>query len=136
VKRVDNPEQAPKFDGRKRNGRHPKSRKNLIAPRRPGESGNPSGKPGYDVSAFIARRAFEDNQAEIYKSLATNLVSGDIQAFRIAADRGFGSVTERHEHSGPDGGPITFSEILGTMRIRTESAEEPTESKPANSDDE
>jgi hypothetical protein len=93
-----NPLQPKKKDGRAGNGRHPRSRANLK-PYKKGESGNPSGLPGYDVSAFICRRIIEDNQEQIYQGMGNAVVKGNAYAFSVVSDRGYGKLTEKREIS-------------------------------------
>lgn len=81
-------------------GQHPNSRANLIAPWKPGVSANPGGKPGCDVAAVLARRVIEDNQEEIYKGMAEQLINGNCYAFDVVANRAFGKIKESIEFSG------------------------------------
>lgn len=84
----------------KRKGhRHPNSLKNLI-PYVPGQSGNPSGRVKNDIAAEIARAIFENDSEAIYKAFAKGLRSGNAYAFSVLADRGFGKLKEKVEHSG------------------------------------
>lgn len=78
---------------------HPNSLKNLI-PYVPGQSGNPSGRVKNDVAAAIARAIFENDSEAIYKAFAKGLRSGNAYAFSVLADRGFGKLKEKVEHSG------------------------------------
>ena len=47
---------------------HPKSLANLK-PWKPGQSGNPGGRPKQDDAAIIARAVFENNPEAIYKAI-------------------------------------------------------------------
>lgn len=87
-------EQAPK---KAAHGKHPNSRKNLVAPWKKGESGNPSGKPGFDVAAYLCRKAIEQNQEEIYKGLSARLIAGEPYLLQVASDRGYGKLKEVRE---------------------------------------
>ena len=80
-------------------GRHPNSRANLR-PFRPGVSGNPGGKPKYDVAAALARAIIEENQEEAYKGLAKALLKGNAYVFKELAERGYGKLKEKMEVSG------------------------------------
>lgn len=102
-----NSQQAPKTDGRKRNGRNPNSRKNLVAPWGPGESGNPSGKPGFDVAAYLCRRAIEQNQEAIYAGLSAGLIGCNAYLLQVCSDRAYGKTSQKVIHTGSEaGGPI------------------------------
>jgi hypothetical protein len=83
-------------------GNHPNSRKNLVAPWRRGQSANPSGKPGYDVAAFLARKVIEKNIPEVYAGMAKALIGGNAYAFSVLADRGYGKLKEKVELSGDE----------------------------------
>lgn len=91
---------APKAKAASRRGKHPNSRKNLSAPWPKGMSGNPGGLPGTDVAAIIARRAFEEHPEEILVGFQEQLSKGNAYAFSVLADRGYGKLKEKIEHSG------------------------------------
>lgn len=95
----------PKTSGR---GSHPNSRKNLVAPWPKGFCPNPGGKPKKDWSAEIARAVFEGNAEAVYKAMCKALLKGNAYTFKELADRAYGKVKERIEHSGPDGGAMRF----------------------------
>lgn len=79
-------------------GTHPNSRANLkIKPFPKGVSGNPGGKPKYDVAAEIARMIIEENREEAYKGLAKALCKGNAYVFKELADRGYGKLKESKE---------------------------------------
>lgn len=65
-----------------------------------GVSGNPSGMPGTDVAALIARRVIEGNQEETIAGFAKQLRGGNAYAFSVLADRGYGKVTQTVEVTG------------------------------------
>lgn len=98
-----------KDKGQPREKYHPNSRKNLAAPYPKGVSGNPSGLPGTDVAARIARRIFELNEARVYMAQAEQLLEGGAYNFSVLADRAYGKIKDRHEISGPDGDPINVT---------------------------
>lgn len=77
-------------------GVHPNSLKNLK-PYVPGVSGNPSGKPGYDVAAALARAVIEGAQVDAYQGLARALAGGNAYVFKELADRGYGPMKQRVE---------------------------------------
>ncbi len=85
---------------------HARSLANLIAPWKPGESGNPKGRPK-DTAADISRAVFENNREEIYKAVAAKLLAGDAYAFSVHSDRAYGKLKQGIIHTGDDeGGPI------------------------------
>ena len=70
---------------------------------KPGQSGNPSGRPKRDVSAIVAQAVFECNEEGIYKAMVKAIKTGGPSAmrkakvFEILAARGFGKLTQRLE---------------------------------------
>ena len=84
-------------DGTKR-GQHKNCIKNLK-PYVPGVSGNPGGLPGYDVAAVLARAVLEGSQEAAYEGLSAQLAKGNAYTFKELADRGYGKLKEKHEHS-------------------------------------
>ena len=54
---------------------------------KPGQSGNPSGKPGTDLAALYARRFFEAHPEGISEKLKKNLKGLDASAYSKLADR-------------------------------------------------
>jgi hypothetical protein len=105
---------APNPKPPSKRGKHPNSRKNLRPPWPKGKSGNPGGMPGTDLAAAIARRAFEDNPGEILAGFADQLSKGNAYAFSVLADRGYGKLKEKIEHSGV----IGLADRLANIRKR------------------
>jgi hypothetical protein len=64
---------------------------------KPGQSGNPSGRPKHDLAAEIARAIFEQNAEALYKAYCKAALKGNAYAFKELADRAYGKVKERHE---------------------------------------
>jgi len=97
-------------DGKRKGkrGKHQNSIKNLK-PYVPGVSGNPSGKPGYDVSAVLARAVIEGTQEAAYQGFAKQLANGNAYCFKELAERGYGPKPQQHQITGADGGPIQAS---------------------------
>jgi hypothetical protein len=93
--------------GQKRANYNAKSRENLK-PYPKGVSGNPTGRPGTDVAARIARRIFELNEEEIYEGMGVGLLNGGAYDFSVLADRAYGKTANKHEISGPDGEAIAL----------------------------
>jgi hypothetical protein len=75
---------------------HPNSLKNLAL-WVPGVSGNPGGKPRYDVGAQIARAVLEGNREAAYIALSKALLKGNAYVFKELCERGFGKLKETHE---------------------------------------
>jgi len=76
-----------------------------LKPWKPGQSGNPGGRPKNDVAAQIARAIFEQNPEMLYQAFGKALSAGNAYAFQVLSDRAFGKLTERSklEVSGLDG---------------------------------
>jgi hypothetical protein len=66
---------------------------------KPGQSGNPGGRPKYDVAAAIARAIFEQNEELVYNAFVRALSQGNAYTFDILANRGFGKITDKLEVS-------------------------------------
>lgn len=76
---------------------------------KPGESGNPGGRPKNDLAKRIAIAIFENNEEAIYEAFASALLNGNAYTFKELAERAFGKLNEKVEHTGADGGPIETS---------------------------
>ena len=59
---------------------------------KPGQSGNPGGRPKIDVAAEIARRAFEKDPEAIAKAMHAKLRRGDAKVFTTCGERGYGKL--------------------------------------------
>jgi hypothetical protein len=68
---------------------------------KPGQSGNPGGRPKHDVASEIAQALFMDNPELIYEAFLKVLKKGSPYGFQVLADRAFGRLKETHaiEHS-------------------------------------
>ncbi len=79
----------------------PKKRGNFasIAPYcfKPGQSGNPNGRPKNDIAAEVARAVFEGNKEAIYKAMTEAMLKGNPYAFKEFADRAYGKLRESKE---------------------------------------
>ena len=70
-----------------------------VAPWRfkPGQSGNPGGKPKHDIAKEIAQAIFLNNAEMIYAAYTKMLRRGNAYCFQVLSDRAFGKLKERHE---------------------------------------
>src|SRR5215471_19264741 len=59
---------------------------------KPGQSGDPGGRPKIDVAAEIARRAFEKDPEAIAKAMHAKLRRGDAKVFTTCGERGYGKL--------------------------------------------
>ena len=66
---------------------------------KPGQSGNPSGLPGYDVAAKLAREVIEENYDGIKKGLAKQARAGNAYTFKEVSERGYGKLKQTVEVS-------------------------------------
>lgn len=94
---------------------HPNSLKNLK-PYVPGQSGNPGGQRKDDLAKAIAQALFENDGPAIYRAFAKALRSGNAYAFTVLADRAFGKLKEKVEHSGD--AELLAALEAGRQRIR------------------
>lgn len=76
---------------------------------KPGQSGNPGGKPKNDLAKEIAQAIFENDADAIYKAFRKALLKGSAYTFKELADRAYGKVKERIEHTGADGAPLSVT---------------------------
>ncbi len=81
---------------------------------KPGQSGNPGGRPKKDIASEIAQRVFEENPEAIYKAMLKALLKGDPEVFAVLADRAFGKSTQKIEIPGMEALP----ELLAEARAR------------------
>lgn len=81
---------------------HPNSLKNLVAPWKPGDVPNPSGKNGNDLAKEIAQAVFSQNGETIYKAMTKALNKGNAYAFTQLAERAFGKLKETVGHTVDD----------------------------------
>lgn len=96
---------------------------------KPGQSGNPAGKPkGTEHSSTRLRRLLDavqkakhpvTKQEEEFTTLElmdaaliARAMKGDVQAYKEILDRFEGKVPTKNEHSGPGGGPIQTKTLV------------------------
>lgn len=73
-----------------------------LAPFRfkPGQSGNPDGRPKRDFAAEIAQAIFEKNPDIVYKAMLKSLKRGSAGSFAVLAERGYGKTPQHIEVDG------------------------------------
>jgi Family of unknown function (DUF5681) len=74
-----------------------------LKPWKPGQSGNPGGRPKRDVSSEIARAVFEGNKEAVYRAMSKALLKGNPRVFVSLAERAYGKLTKPVELSATDG---------------------------------
>ena len=74
-----------------------------LKPWKPGQSGNPGGRPKHDVASQIARAVFEGNEEAIYRAMCKALLKGSPRLFVALAERAYGRLRESLELSGLEG---------------------------------
>lgn len=88
---------------------------------KPGQSGNPGGRPKNDLGRIIAQAVIENNQEAVYRALTKALLKGNPYLFKVLADRAYGKVSDKVELTGAGGGPIEYKGMSDTdldARIR------------------
>jgi hypothetical protein len=100
-----------------------------LRPWKPGQSGNPNGRPRrkplteelerlldeIDPTDKKHRRTF---RKRIVEALAFQVIKkGNVAAFTEIADRVEGKVAQRQEHTGADGGPVVFESIGSRQEV-------------------
>ena len=78
---------------------------------KPGQSGNPGGRPKNDLAREIAQAIFENDADAIYKAFREALLKGNAYTFKELAERAYGKVAQAVEVSGPGGSLMRFSEL-------------------------
>jgi hypothetical protein len=63
----------------------------------PGKSGNPSGRPKFDLSAEMCRAQFENDGPAIYAAINKSLRKGSPYALQVVSDRAYGKLREVHQ---------------------------------------
>ena len=77
---------------------------------KPGQSGNPGGRPKKDIVSEIAQRVFEENADAIYRAMLKVLLKGDPEVFAVLADRAYGKLTRKVEIPGIENLPEALAE--------------------------
>ena len=70
---------------------------------KPGQSGNPGGRPKNDISAEIARAVFEQNPELVYAAMTQVLKKGSAFGFQVLSDRAYGKLKESLKVDGLEG---------------------------------
>lgn len=91
-----------------------------LKPWKPGQSGNPGGRPKRDLAAEIARAIFEQDSEVITRAFAAELKKGNARVFTALADRAYGKPRQQIEQVGEDGGPIQSSIVVRFVRAGDE----------------
>lgn len=78
-------------------------RRENLKPWKPGQSGNPGGRPKRDVAAEIARAIFEGDADAIKRVFAKQLRKGNYKVFAALADRAYGKPRQSFDLSAGDG---------------------------------
>lgn len=87
-----------------RQKKHKLTPKMIAAQWKPGQSGNPGGKPKRDLAKEIAQAIFENNPEKIYQAYCRILFKGNAYAFNVLSERAYGKLKEFREvaHLYPD----------------------------------
>ena len=85
---------------------------------KPGQSGNPKGRPKGSSITPRLKRIIEENNGEIadalVKSAIKNALKGDFRFWNAIMERVEGKVADRVQHSGEGGGAIQINLIRDT----------------------
>ena len=74
-----------------------------LRPWKPGQSGNPGGRPKRDIAAEIARAVFEREAEAIERAFTMELLKGDCRLFKALADRAYGKPHQSLDVSAGEG---------------------------------
>jgi len=89
-----------------------------LKPWKPGQSGNPGGRPKRDVASEIAQAVFEGNEEAIYRAMCKALLKGSPRLFVALAERAYGRLRESVKLSGMEG----LAERVAAVRKRVAEA--------------
>lgn len=64
---------------------------------KPGQSGNPGGRPKNDLAAEIARAVFEQNAEAVFRAFSKALLRGNAYCFKELSDRAYGRLKETRQ---------------------------------------
>jgi poly-beta-hydroxyalkanoate depolymerase len=98
-------------------------RKENLKPWKPGQSGNPGGRPKRDLAAEIARAIFEQDSEAITRAFAAELKKANAKVFTALADRAYGKPRQQIDWTGEDGGPVQTSIVVHFVRAGEERRE-------------
>lgn len=84
---------------------------------KPGQSGNPRGRPKGKTVTERLQKIINENEGEIadalVKTALKHALKGDHRFFKEILDRVEGKVADRVQHSGAEGGPMIVELIKG-----------------------
>lgn len=83
---------------------------------KPGQSGNPGGRPKHDVAKEIARAIFENNRPQLYQAYGKAALKGNAYAFKELADRAYGKLKERIEYDLTEYRDVSEQAIIERIR--------------------
>jgi hypothetical protein len=95
-----------------------------LKPWKPGQSGNPGGRPKRDLAAEIARAIFERDAEAIERVFAAELLKGNSKVFGVLADRAYGK-----PHQSLDIGADSGTGNLHCIQVRLVRAESKEQSE-------
>ena len=79
---------------------------------KPGQSGNPGGRPKKDMPAEIAYAIFQKDPQKIIQAFWKQLLKGNAKVYAILAERGWGKSPQSIAIGGADGGPPKMEVII------------------------
>jgi hypothetical protein len=93
-----------------------------LKPWKPGQSGNPGGRPRRDLAAEIARAIFERDPEAIERAFLAQLRKGNSKVFTALADRAYGKPRLGVDLTGSEG--ETSPTILRVVFVNSEGEEQ------------
>ena len=97
-----------------------------LKPWKPGQSGNPGGRPKRDLASEIANAVFEGNEEAVRQAMARALLKGNPRVFVALAERAYGKLTKPIEVSGLVG----LAERVAEARKRVKLSAASTSAEP------
>jgi hypothetical protein len=114
------PKKPPIANSGKNSGKKRPGRVENLKPFKPGQSGNPSGRPRNPISdaarRLASQRVMKDKEKRTWAEImvlgvAEQAAKGNVQAFAVLADRIEGKVASKMELGGPSGGAIPITQM-------------------------
>ena len=87
---------------------------------KPGQSGNPGGRPRNLVTNQLRELLTEDKAQDILEKLIQMAQAGNLQAAQYIIDRLDGKPIQALEHSGPEGKPMLIQRERKALKDATE----------------
>ena len=79
-----------------------------LRPWKPGQSGNPGGRPKNNLAREISQAIFENNPEKVYAAMAKALFKGNPKAFTALSECAYGKAEQPVHHEGGISFQVSF----------------------------